>query len=301
MHKRMKMLLSVLSAMALLVSALAVAPASASEFEAPLTVKATSNYFPESKNKYYLLSEFEDENGDAFVTVEYKLLADQKYLVNVDIGELTYNPDVLEWSSDYNQYGEGRSSRLDFFPFAAENNLGVGIVHKTAEGRLVGNFSSVKPPAWAYNEDGTAVTVVKAVFKVLDRAAGETAVNCNVEYLAMCDESEPTPYVQYQVVNKYEVNTALDLGETISTVISPDSQDASVIAGDVDKDGSVTINDATLLQEYLAEFTDNQGKPVLDLSSNEMLVRADANRDGKINIRDITQIQRLVSQLINTL
>lgn len=300
MRKRIKTMLSAFLAASMLAGVLAVSavPASAvdADIEAPLTVKATSNYFPCSENKYYGLSEFEDENGNAFVTVEYKLLADQKYLINTDIGELTYDPDVLEWNEEYNMYGEGRARRVDFFPFAFERNYGAGVIHKTAEGRIVANFSSIQPAALAYNEeDGSAVTVVKAVFKVLDREAGETTVNCSVKYLAMCDESEPTPHVQHQVIYNGVENSNLNLGETLSTVISPESQEASDIIGNVTCSGGVTVEDATELQRYFADMND------LDLTSKEMFIRADANRDGIITIRDVTQIQRYVSEIIETL
>ena len=299
MRKRIKTMLSAFLAASMLASVLAVSavPASAvdAEIEAPLTVKATSNYFPDTENKYYGLSEFQDENGDVFVTVEYKLLADQKYLINTDIGELTYDPNVLEWDEEYNKFSNGNNKKLDFFPFATEYNFGTGVIHKTAEGRIVANYSSIKPAAWAYNEDGSAVTVVKAVFKVLDREAGETTVNCSVKYLAMCDESEPTPHVQHQVIYNGVVNFNLNLGETLSTVISSESQEASDIIGNVTCSGGVTVEDATELQRYFADMND------LDLTSKEMFIRADANRDGIITIRDVTQIQRYVSEIIETL
>lgn len=263
---------------------------------ASLTVKATSNYFPESQNTYYDLSLFEDENGDAYVTVSYQLLADEMYLVNIDVGELTYDPAVLEWDAAYNQFGEGHSARLDFFPFAAENNCGTGVIHLTEPGRLVGNFSSVQQPAWAYNEDGTAVSVVKAVFKVLDRSAGETVVNCDVEYLALCEESEPSPHVQYRAVAASVVDETLELGETRSTVISPDGQ-LPLLIGDVNDDGAITVDDATLLQSYLAEFTDEFGDPLLNPGSANVLLRADANGNGRIDVRDVTEIQRFVAEI----
>ena len=49
----------------------------------------------------------------------------------------------------------------------------------------------------------------------------------------------------------------------------------------------MNINDATLLQRYLAEYT---------VTLNLKL--ADTNRDGKVDIRDITEIQRYVAQII---
>ena len=53
--------------------------------------------------------------------------------------------------------------------------------------------------------------------------------------------------------------------------------------GDVNNDGAVTIDDATLLQEYLAEY---------DNLLHRQLMFADANLDGHININDVTEIQR---------
>lgn len=57
--------------------------------------------------------------------------------------------------------------------------------------------------------------------------------------------------------------------------------------GDVDGSKSVTVNDATLLQRYFAEFDDLTG---------EGLELADANRDGVVNIRDVTAMQRHIAE-----
>lgn len=295
MTKRIKTVISVLPALALVAGIFSIAPLTAFADEAPLTVTAASNFFPSTVNTYYDLSEFEDDNGDAFITVEYKMHADQKYIINID-ADLTYDPEVLEWSADYNKTG----TVINFFPFAAENGFGAGIVNQAEENRVVGNYSSVRPAAWAYNEDGSAVTVVKAVFKVLDRNAGATAVNCFVEYMAMCDEAVQKPYVQYQVIADGVVDSELELGETLSTVVTPASQEPPVVilVGDVDNDGQVTISDATLLQQHFAEFTAEEGAPLLDLTDEAAFTRTDANRDGKIDIRDVTQIQRLVAEFV---
>ncbi|MGN1297293.1 MAG: dockerin type I domain-containing protein [Clostridia bacterium] len=55
--------------------------------------------------------------------------------------------------------------------------------------------------------------------------------------------------------------------------------------GDMDDDGSITSNDARLIQEFLAgitTFTDDQK------------LRADTNRDGDIDINDVTYLQRYI-------
>lgn len=68
-----------------------------------------------------------------------------------------------------------------------------------------------------------------------------------------------------------------------------------VVKGDVDGDGTLTINDATMLQRYLAEFTNAKGGPLIDVSNQFSFSRADANSDGKINVRDVTAIQRALA------
>jgi hypothetical protein len=62
--------------------------------------------------------------------------------------------------------------------------------------------------------------------------------------------------------------------------------------GDADGDGTVTIQDATLIQRSLAEFDD------VSLNRNEYPERfyaADVNRNGKIDIGDVTALQRMIA------
>ena len=246
MKSNMKKIASVLLAAVMLLGICALLPASAAEADQPvgagLTVSGTSNFFAAQTKS------FTTSDKDLFVTVEYKLCAKDMYLINIDIDSLTYDPAVLEWKEEYNTIQVGRNTILDFFPFAAENSFGQGSVNQTEAGKIIGNFSSVKPAAYADNEDGSAVTAVKATFKVLNKAAGSTEVRCTVDTLSLCDAN---------------------------------------LLGDVDNNGVVNINDATLLQRYLAEYT---------VTLNLKL--ADTNRDGKVNIRDITEIQRYVAQII---
>ena len=61
------------------------------------------------------------------------------------------------------------------------------------------------------------------------------------------------------------------------------------IKGDVNGDGKVDVNDATLVQQYAAElipFTDAQ------------LRAGDTNGDGKVDINDATRIQQFAAELI---
>lgn len=64
------------------------------------------------------------------------------------------------------------------------------------------------------------------------------------------------------------------------------------ISGDVNKDGSVTIQDATVLQQYLANIVN---------FDDEQLSVADTNGDGNISIADATQIQKYLANIITSL
>ena len=69
------------------------------------------------------------------------------------------------------------------------------------------------------------------------------------------------------------------------------SQATKYIRCDVNGDGEVTIDDATRLQSYLAEFP----------ATNITLLKkcGDANADGKIDVRDVTAIQRYLADMEN--
>lgn len=262
----------------------------------PLTVNAKSNFFAEDTYTFQNVSSFEDANGDVYVTVEYKLLAANKYIINVDIDELTYDPAVLEWSEAYNTFGTGQNAVLDFFPFAAETGKGEGVIQKTANGRIVGNYSTVSGPAYAYDEDNQAVTVVAATFKVLDRAAGATNVVCNVDTLSLCDQNVQEPYMQYLPIDKKVVNATDKAKATYTTDVYPGKKGADeIIIGDVNNDGVVTIADATAIQRWLAEFED-----VVDMTNPLTFTRSDTNKDGKISVRDVTEIQRFIAEIIDS-
>ena len=62
--------------------------------------------------------------------------------------------------------------------------------------------------------------------------------------------------------------------------------------GDVTGDGKVTVDDATRLQSYLAEYSVPNVQKIKKCG--------DANRDGVIDIRDITAIQRYLADVENT-
>ena len=63
------------------------------------------------------------------------------------------------------------------------------------------------------------------------------------------------------------------------------------IPGDVNGDGLITVDDATMLQRFLAEFIE------LDLTNENVFTQADMNEDGYVNVKDVTAIQRKLADL----
>ena len=57
----------------------------------------------------------------------------------------------------------------------------------------------------------------------------------------------------------------------------------------------LTVGDVTLLQQYIAEFTDN-GTPIIDSSDERAFATADFNGDGSINVMDVTAMQRALAE-----
>ncbi len=66
------------------------------------------------------------------------------------------------------------------------------------------------------------------------------------------------------------------------------NSEPQLLLGDVDMDGDVDIQDATLLQICLAEMT---------ALTDEQFKLADVNQDGFVNVRDVTAIQRIVAEM----
>lgn len=62
-----------------------------------------------------------------------------------------------------------------------------------------------------------------------------------------------------------------------------------ITLGDLNNDGEMTVQDVTLLQQYLAEYKNSSGEPILDAFA---LYAADFNGDGMVNIADATDMQR---------
>ncbi len=243
------------------------------------TVNATSNLFGDAAKTFTTFS------NDGYVTVNYLINAQGKSVVDFELDALTYDPTVLEWNSSYNQ---------NFFAAAVEAGLGNGVTHLTEAGRVTGNFASVDPALAASGAED--VVLVSANFRVIDASKGATTVNLIVENFALCDSTLEEPDPQYKVVDGQNVNADLAAGLNLSTVINGDGGEELLI-GDVNNNGIIDIDDATLIQKYVAEVLVN-GQPAIDVTTPAKFNQADVNGDGRISVKDATEIQRFIAEYI---
>lgn len=68
--------------------------------------------------------------------------------------------------------------------------------------------------------------------------------------------------------------------------------------GDVNRDGEVSIRDATNIQMFIAKFFDDLGNPMIDINDTEQFYLADMNGDNDISISDATYVQMKVAKML---
>ena len=256
-------------------------------------LSATSNAFPTKTVTYSDVSRLEDENGDVFLTVEYKYCAKDMYLINLQMDELTWDNKVLEFKEAYNLIDSGRRRVFTIFPFA-QGNYVINTFGDDNCGRIVGNYSAVQGCAYAYNEGSSPITVIRAVFKLLDKTATETTVNSQISVMSLCDETEQYPYSKYGLIDAAGegINPACSNLGTFSTEVTEEPADPSQLIGDTNLDGKIDVTDATFVQMAVAKMR---------TFSAEQRAVADTNADGNIDITDATYIQMYIAKKLTHL
>lgn len=80
----------------------------------------------------------------------------------------------------------------------------------------------------------------------------------------------------------------------ITTYVPPTTEPTTppIVLGDVTGDGSVSVDDATYIQKYIAELINMTGKQIQ---------AADVDNDGEINVKDATEIQKYVAGMSSVL
>jgi C1A family cysteine protease len=91
-----------------------------------------------------------------------------------------------------------------------------------------------------------------------------------------------------ELLDFYQTNLDDSIGGTF--VIKALTRTKEPLIGDVDRDGTITIIDATCIQRYLAGYTD---------FDDDQKTLADVDRDGKPTIVDATRIQRKLAGFVD--
>ena len=82
---------------------------------------------------------------------------------------------------------------------------------------------------------------------------------------------------------------------SVVVLYTPEEDPGDAVVGDIDGDGDVTIQDATLLQRHLAEFKKEDGSVIVDESNPAALKVADYDGNGRLTIDDVTAMQRYIA------
>ena len=152
-----------------------------------------------------------------------------------------------------------------------------GTIDTPEAGVVTGNFTGLNMVDYSTMDDFLTLT-----FKPV--GTGTTDVNMTMYILSVGTKSGSEVQETY-LVDKGQIKS------TSGYTTGSEVYEASFLRGDVDRNGVVDINDATLLQRYLALFSN------ATLNAQQLLA-ADANKDGKVNIKDVTEIQRAVAKYI---
>ena len=215
----MKKIISVIFAAMFAVSAFAVNTASAATADAAsaFKIEATSNLFPAKTAEYSDINSYADDNGDIYVTVDYDLCAPGKSILNYQINNISWDPEVLEFDMEANTVQGDRNEFFNLHPLLTEQGFAGGFIYNTNfidEGWIACNFSNISAinRLYAYdsddNENPVPGTFVRLVFKVIDPAAASTNVNLNVVQLALDDEVTPESLLSLRQKSATLISTA---------------------------------------------------------------------------------------------
>ena len=176
------------------------------------------------------------------------------------------------------------SYEKDFMPNVSDEIVNV------ANGVVYGNASNAYDP---YNFSG-GKTFVRAYFDIID--SGYTTVDLKVKTLGVgyMDENTHLPLFETIVKNSVIKDITGVQGFENLKYYTDTTVTASIVGyeyGDVDLDGTISVDDATYLQMALAKL--------ISIDANQKSL-GDVNFDGEINIDDVTRIQLYIAKSIDS-
>ena len=229
-----------------------------------LTINATSNIFPSATQTVDV------EQGT--VTLTYKLDSTMD-VVNAQ-WKLTYDSSKLACTAENNKDANGQT----ITPV-----VGGQLVYKVTDGVINGNFTNLN--MFTFDDD----TFVSVTFDVI--GSGKANVYLNLEILTVGYLDDNFIAVDKEIV---DYSKLVDLSgvkgfENASITTKTEIASDSILLGDVNGDGYVTINDVTDILKATVNLK--------DLSSTQKTA-ADVDFDGVVTVKDATQIQKYLAGLI---
>ena len=214
-----------------------------------LTINSASNYFPAQTITV-------DKDADR-VNVVYRLKA-SKPLINA------------QWNMTYD------TNKLELFSYNMPK-VGNALYVEPQAGMLNGNFTDSDGVKFLSTDNFLILS-----FKV--KGTGITTVNLNINILGVAAISGSNVRIAYPVDNGVVQDVT---GQSGFSSYTSSQNTYEVLTGDVNNDGIVNIQDATVLQQYLAEFDG------VTLNIKKQLA-ADVKTEGVVDVRDVTAIQRML-------
>lgn len=196
------------------------------------------------------------------VTIDFRLQSNMR-VMNAQ-WEFTYDNYALDFDTDYIDCMMPNVHSFSGYDYAV--NV------------LRGNFADLK--AANFYQDQVFISIT---FYVLD--TNDTDVYLNMKYLGVKDGSNEYYPVEESVLDSVS-------GFTYDTAIESQGFDSTEFPkGDVNMDGVVNINDATLVQKAVAK--------IVELTPQQRIL-ADTDYDGFDKINDVTLIQKFAAKLITS-
>lgn len=258
--KKFRMILCIMLSLAMLTTVAAVSVNAAEGSQAvsagELTVNASSNFFDYA----YSVVNMSDDR----VTVGFQLQSNVKVL-------------NAEWRLEF-----------DYSKLALDsiNMPGVAspIYGDPMWGMKTGNFTDPGLVDYSAGQD-----FVVATFDII--GTGEANVSLDVINLGFAKITGDSISIAYLMDEGILVNIASrsDFSDFTYSANSRVTAGTGFLRGDINQNGSIDIQDATLLQSHLAEMQTLTGV---------RLLAADVDKDGYIDVRDVTFIQRVVAGII---
>lgn len=225
-----------------------------------LVVNAKSNLFPAKSATL-------DKNTKT-VTVSYDLTSAMS-LVNGQ-WSLSYDTNVLKFDPAKNK---------DISPVIGD------FTKRVTAGEINGVFSNVSEP-YDFTSSKRFATFT---FDVI--GTGNTDIDFNVNTLSVGYISKNVLNYTNAVRNGSIIDLSKTTGYTSSSLNGVTTISGDIVYGDVNGDGSVGIDDVTLVQKYIADIG--------TLTSGQITV-ADVDHDGDVTIADATLIQKYIVGLVTS-